>query len=281
MKVAQRFREYEVPFVIDHIPAVNEVRQKWTMPYLKDHMGSSQRKVEQSNVGPGKTNHFMYNADAHRYSQSHPGYQPPTHIQSKSFSAWLKGAKQMQKELLAGEDMQQVNQDLPHQYMMTVSSHDPFIYDDLKGIFKKEESFWVVKPGEYRGIHCRFGMQGILAEAHFDGGRNFIAMLKGKKRYMLMHPEQCENIYLLPKSHPSGRHSDVDWSDPDFSKHPKFKQAMGLETILKEGQVLYVPSHWIHYIVSLDISVQCNCRSGTPTKQIETMKSCGFYNGSV
>ena len=75
-----------------------------------------------------------------------------------------------------------------------------------------------------------------------------IAMLKGAKRYILMPPNQCKNIYLLPKSHPSGRHSQVDWSDPDFEKHPNFRHARATETILRQGQVLYVPSHWIHYI---------------------------------
>lgn len=35
-----------------------------------------------------------------------------------------------------------------------------------------------------------------------------------------------------------------------------------LSTVLKAGEVLYVPSHWFHYIVSLQKSAQCNTRSG-------------------
>ena len=34
-----------------------------------------------------------------------------------------------------------------------------------------------------KGIQCRFGMRGVIAEAHYDGGRNMVAMLKGAKRY--------------------------------------------------------------------------------------------------
>ena len=30
------------------------------------------------------------------------------------------------------------------------------------------------------------------------------------------------------------------------------------------GEVLYIPSYWFHYIQSLDFSVQCNTRSGSP-----------------
>jgi len=32
------------------------------------------------------------------------------------------------------------------------------------------------------GINCRFGMRGVAAAAHYDGKRNFIAMLRGRKR---------------------------------------------------------------------------------------------------
>ena len=42
-----------------------------------------------------------------------------------------------------------------------------------------------------QGIHCRFGMPSIIAESHYDGGRNFIAMVRGKKRYIINHPSQC------------------------------------------------------------------------------------------
>ncbi len=46
-------------------------------------------------------------------------------------------------------------------------------------------------PHRCQGIHCRFGMTSIIAESHFDGGRNFIAMVRGKKRYVLNAPDQC------------------------------------------------------------------------------------------
>jgi ribosomal protein L16 Arg81 hydroxylase len=32
--------------------------------------------------------------------------------------------------------------------------------------------------------------------------------------------------------------------------------------ILAMGEVLYIPSDWLHYIVSQDANVQCNARSG-------------------
>ncbi len=45
-----------------------------------------------------------------------------------------------------------------------------------------------------QGIHCRFGMASVIAEAHFDGGRNFVALVKGRRRYILNEPAQCSCV---------------------------------------------------------------------------------------
>ena len=38
--------------------------------------------------------------------------------------------------------------------------------------------------------------------------------------------------------------------------------SLAIDTVLKAGEILYIPSHWFHYIVSLQKSAQCNVRSG-------------------
>ena len=43
---------------------------------------------------------------------------------------------------------------------------------------------------------------------------------------------------------------------------PKMKEATGFEVVLEEGDVLYIPSFWMHYIVGLEKNLQCNTRSG-------------------
>jgi hypothetical protein len=35
-----------------------------------------------------------------------------------------------------------------------------------------------------------------------------------------------------------------------------------VETVLRSGEVLFIPSHWFHYIVGLQKNAQCNVRSG-------------------
>ena len=52
----------------------------------------------------------------------------------------------------------------------------------------------------------------------------------GRRRYMLARPLECRNAYLLPKGHPSGRHSEIDWSRPvDGAKFPKWAKMRALD----------------------------------------------------
>ena len=59
-------------------------------------------------------------------------------------------------------------------------------------------------------------------------------------------------------------------SHSDKEKIPYFERewldlsskAQVIDTILKAGEILYIPSNWFHYIISLQRSAQCNTRSG-------------------
>lgn len=65
-----------------------------------------------------------------------------------------------------------------------------------------------------KGIQCRFGARGIIAESHFDHGKNFVLMLRGRKRYLLNPPKACPVLSIIKeKAHPSFRHSNVSWAD--------------------------------------------------------------------
>ncbi len=98
------------------------------------------------------------------------------------------------------------------------------------------------------------------------------------------------------------RHASFDWSDP--ANFEKFGDATGLEVpscfccffaappltrvcvlrarvcdaqvVLEAGDILYIPAHWFHYIVSLTTNAQCNTRSGTPDTYSDAINKCGF-----
>lgn len=150
-----------------------------------------------------------------------------------------------------------------------------YLFDELP-FFQPKPSLYMVDYAEQKGIHCRFGMKGVIAENHFDGSRNAIVVLGGERRYILSHPDQCKYLSLLPKGHPSARHSAVDWSNPDLVQYPEFQLAKGNEVILQAGDVMYLPTDWFHFIVSLNLNFQCNTRSGINNDYQVPIHECGF-----
>ena len=152
-----------------------------------------------------------------------------------------------------------------------------YLFDELPFFQPRDDNpLYMVDPKKQKGIHCRFGMKGVIAENHFDGSRNSIVLLGGERRYILSHPDQCENLSLFPRGHPSARHSAVDWSNPDWAKFPKFSLAEVNEVVLQAGDLLYLPTNWFHYIISLELNFQCNTRSGVEEKYMGAISDCGF-----
>ncbi|KAL3779007.1 hypothetical protein ACHAW5_009998 [Stephanodiscus triporus] len=159
------------------------------------------------------------------------------------------------------------------------SSPSKFLYDELPFLDprREESKFYIVEPRQQRGINCRFGMRGVTAANHFDMSRNTIVVLGGERRYVLAHPGQCDRMALYPKGHPSVRHSSFDWGDPtEREKRPEFEDALLQEVVLHEGDVLYLPTNWFHFIVNLSLNYQCNARSGTTFETADVVGACGF-----
>ena len=57
----------------------------------------------------------------------------------------------------------------------------PTLFSELKH-FTPKDSLYMVDPSQQRGIHCRFGMEGVIAENHFDGARNMVSLFGGERR---------------------------------------------------------------------------------------------------
>ena len=125
-------------------------------------------------------------------------------------------------------------------------------------------------------MHCLFGQRGIIAEAHFDAVRNFIALLRGRKRYVLLPPEECGELLLMTEG-AAARHTAADWTTPEGIA--AVGAARALEVVLEPGDVLYLPAFWFHFIVSLETNAVCNTRAGTPpSPAVRALRACGFDN---
>lgn len=260
--MAEKYRNAELPFKIFAVPEIDAVTQKWTDAYLTKNMHSKNMhfKVEES-----KDNHFMYWTNRGRPR----GFTPPTkHVSGYNYERWLKIAHDA--------DTLGIDPSEKHLYLMTgveagrivardYKRHGQFISRDLPLFSTTKNNFFITAVNANKGIQCRFGMKGVIAEAHYDGGRNMVAMLKGAKRYIISPPSECEALQIIKdRNHPSYRHSTADWSNRQEAEAIGFGNVQGIDTVVREGEILYIPSYWFHYIISLDYSIQCNSRSGSP-----------------
>lgn len=278
---ALTYRNAEAPFVVRNDPDVAAVVERWASPgFLDNLMGDVRHRAEVS-----ESNHFMYwvpgNAKRQRNGNPPPAHEPP------GWTAPTKMIRMTYNDFVQKANQPKTNQD-PHWYFRLIgcgetgptgdcdAGSSEWLFDELTFFQPRSGLLYLKDPSKQRGIHCRVGMEGVTIANHFDQSRNAIALLGGKRRYILSHPKHCSNLALYPKGHPSARHSAVDWSHPDLDEYPEFAEAMSNEILLQAGDVLYLPTNYFHYIVSLGLNFQCNTRSGTDESAMPTIRECGF-----
>ena len=235
-------------------------------------------------------NHYFAFYVAKQWDVERMGLAPTRNIQDWNYTIWSQHA--------VYADAVRLTHDKPHFYWQSgvapeeryqSSKHWTFITRDLPIFSTATDNFFVFHVDEQKGIQCRFGERGVVAATHFDSGRNMVAMINGAKRYILSPPNQCSKLGIFKsKRSPIYRHSLLNFghiqylSQPDEDHHgtttnttshsqmspeerawlQRAASSQAVETVLKQGEVLYIPSHWFHYIVSLQKSAQCNVRSG-------------------
>lgn len=165
---AMAYRAAELPFVVVNDPEVNKAVERWNSPgYLEKLMGDEPHRCEYS-----ENNHFMYyvpvSKKRRKMGKVPEGWEAPTKMMRMPYREWLKKANQTDDSLL-GPDM-------PHWYYRLIGcglmgndgscdkGSSEYLYDELP-FFQPKPSLYVVEPDEQKGIHCRFGMKGVIAGA--------------------------------------------------------------------------------------------------------------------
>lgn len=81
----------------------------------------------------------------------------------------------------------------------------------------------------------------------------------GKKRVLLIPPEQTQYMYKVPFSFSSLY--DVDFSNPDLNKYPALTKLNGYTTELNHGDALFIPSGYWHYIIYEEMGFSMTLRA--------------------
>jgi hypothetical protein len=118
-----------------------------------------------------------------------------------------------------------------------------------------------------------FGGAGSKVFLHFDMDLShvFITQFKGKKRVLLFDNKYSEALYKLPFM----VQSYIDPEKPDYDKYPALKHVEGYETVIEDGETLFMPSGIWHYMNYLEGGFALSLRSmSTPV----ATKIRGLYN---
>jgi Cupin-like domain len=226
-QTAEIYRRADVPFVVQNNPEVMRASERWNAPgYLQRMIGDAPQRTEHSS-----TSHLMYWKN-HPRDNPPPGWKPPSDNVEMTIDQFLERAAEMERH----KDDQLHRE---HWYFRLNGSYrgkNSYLYEELPIFVAGDKpSFYMVDPAEARGINCRLGMRGNIAETHYDSSLNWIVVMGGQRRYILAHPIQCKNMELYHFGHPSARHSSVDWTNPPDDDERPFSSAMATEVVLQPG----------------------------------------------
>ncbi|XP_065022849.1 lysine-specific demethylase JMJ30-like isoform X2 [Musa acuminata AAA Group] len=107
--------------------------------------------------------------------------------------------------------------------------------------------------GELRSLNAWFGPLGTVTPLHQDPHHNLFAQVIGRKYIRLYPASASESLYPHTESMLSNS-SQVDLDNIDFTEFPKVENLDFFDCVLEEGEMLYIPPKWWHYVRSLSTS---------------------------
>ena len=102
-------------------------------------------------------------------------------------------------------------------------------------------------------INAWFGPQGTVSPLHTDPKHNLLAQVVGRK-YLKLYDKKYTDLLYPHEGHILFNTSQIDAENIDHKKFPLAKEAKALECILEEGEMLYIPPGYWHYVRSLTTS---------------------------
>lgn len=101
----------------------------------------------------------------------------------------------------------------------------------------------------------RVSSERIQMWTHYDTMDNVLCQIVGRKRVILWAPWDVDKLYMRDSTS-----EIIDIDNPNIvEQYPLFAQAASrMEVILEPGDMIFIPSLWLHNIIALDPSISIN-----------------------
>jgi hypothetical protein len=230
IKVLPGNRPVVLKGIARHWPAVGKAEQ--TLEQFAQYLGAfcNEREVSTLFGSPEIKGRFFYNSDMSGFN----------------FEKRKQSLKSVLKSLIAHA----AHQNAPAIYAGAVS-----VREHLPS-FANYHTLDIFPDGTLPLASLWIGNRTRMA-AHWDQASNVICVIRGRRRYTLFPTSEVRNLYFGPVDLTLGGRpiSLVDFHNPDFERHPRFRQAIvhGEFAELFPGDGLFIPSLWLHYAESFDV----------------------------
>ena len=141
---------------------------------------------------------------------------------------------------------------LKRMFLFNIFDHMPKLYHDfnfpdLATSFLKKYPFMF------------FGGETAYVDIHYDLDLShvFLTQFQGTKKVYLFAPEYSRHLY----QHPLTVSSNVDFRNPDFERYPLLQDLQGYECTLSQGDTLFIPSCFWHYVYYLEAGYSLSLRA--------------------
>ncbi|HLO51730.1 MAG TPA: cupin-like domain-containing protein [Kamptonema sp.] len=146
-------------------------------------------------------------------------------------------------------------------YELTQDFHEPYFMKGrslLEGRNLVERLKLSVQPNLFNRHNWIFvGPAGSISQMHNDHDHvhTYLAQVLGKKHYVLFSPSDAA---LVSEVRPDGiviPTKSIDPLNPDIEKFPRFYEAEAYEVTIERGDLLFLPSHWLHFGLGIEPSI--------------------------